>query len=286
VARDVHRGRSIGRRPRSAVRRIAPVGLGLRAPTPKLLTSVAGTTLTSCPASLAASATRNASAAVSTITRDRGSSRKNSGNECVLYALEEQPSSGLRTHTWDFLHQIDRTMVHGWFLLLAPRARKSLSDGNRQLSEEEPATSSSLDGTRRVNGVPPTARSACCRAAVALIWIDVTALPRQTPWKARRQRRVEEQYVGAVRNSARESGHAPGEETSSALSRGPLVNRKSYVGFCSGRECPDRRTRPPCRCRSRSLPTDSVCEENARSRCPGCRTHAAAPNWRSPIDAE
>jgi len=57
--------------------------LVLRAPTPSVLTSVAGTTLTSCPAVLAASAMRKASAAVSRITREWGSCRKKSGNESV-----------------------------------------------------------------------------------------------------------------------------------------------------------------------------------------------------------
>src|SRR5216684_9260965 len=52
-------------------------------------------------------------------------------------------------------------------LLRMPRGRSS---STRDVTQRVP----SRDGTRRVNGVANCA-VACCRAAVALIWIDVTA---------------------------------------------------------------------------------------------------------------
>src|SRR6267142_654121 len=108
----------------------------LRAPTPRLRTSVAGTTLTSCPALFAASAMRNASAAVSRITRDHSRLRhlpqevRQRGS--IQAPLEQYPSvRGTHAHLGFPSTQIDRTMVHGWFLSLAPRARKCLGDGKR-----------------------------------------------------------------------------------------------------------------------------------------------------------
>ena len=53
-------------------------------------------------------------------------------------------------------------------LLRMPRGRSS---STRDVTQRVP----SRDGTRRVNGVAANCAVACCRAAVALIWIDVTA---------------------------------------------------------------------------------------------------------------
>ena len=53
-------------------------------------------------------------------------------------------------------------------LLRMPRGRSS---STRDVTQRVP----SRDGTRRVNRVAANCAVACCRAAVALIWIDVTA---------------------------------------------------------------------------------------------------------------
>src|SRR5215471_12191410 len=75
-----------------------------RSPTPSDRTNVVGTTLTLWPAARAASAMRNASVHVSTITRPGASVARYSANRAVAtrFSLTIVPSPE-RMHTWDSL---------------------------------------------------------------------------------------------------------------------------------------------------------------------------------------
>jgi hypothetical protein len=75
-----------------------------RAPTPRLRTSVADTTRTSCPSVKAASAIPNASAQVSITTRLGGRLASSPGRRTVSQRFSSRIAPVLlRMHTWDFL---------------------------------------------------------------------------------------------------------------------------------------------------------------------------------------
>jgi len=179
-------GRSIRQENLAQRARIAPVVLvfARKKPTPKLLTSVAGTTLTSCPASLQhpqrgmplqLSPRSPATAAVAARTPATSACRRTPRRATVHPAADAH---------LDFLPPKSIAQWPRLFLLLAPRARKSLSDGNPSaVRESRHSSSPGRDAARQRSSRQLRARLLQSRRGTH--WIDVPRCFDNSPWKAR-----------------------------------------------------------------------------------------------------
>src|SRR5467141_2510836 len=140
-----------------------------RAPTPNVRTSVADTTRTSCPRASAASAMPNAGTGLHDHPALRPPLEELLQGQSIRPRLvQDRPIACSDAHLGFPSSEIDRTMLHGWYLLFAanrPRVNRERRY-SRQLVEKEPATSSSLQTSAKPSRRRRRLRQYSCAATL------------------------------------------------------------------------------------------------------------------------